>query len=452
MGLFWIGNVRQLYNRPCYDDITKIITARVVTHALVIGTPGIGKTLFLQAFLVHLARQARKDGRDVPSIHYLYERGKYDIARLSFLPDGSVVDISGMKGLPRPDYVLSDSVYISMTNAKILTVLVASDQETNYNTFLKRVDEAGEAGEVCLVPLFSFDELRAIRPDMNIRISTFRNDVFGGSARRFVGTKRRSMSVLPIVYDVLTEVFPDIKSDYPNEWTQVATEITGQLTFKGSRKGVPGSLSNAGIEAVVNSMMIHRSNGTTIWASKFMEWLASAMYDERTPTIYNELKRIFGSGGYGNAFESTGHRRLIKSTLPFRLKPLLDLSSKNISKPEFGSAAFNLPLVRFKVVSEIGDLPDGTYGLAMDTNLGGCDAIIQPNTLIEFTTTPKKHKASLEMISKIRAQLHGDPSDHRIIFVIPLENVKTFMYHADLANIQQLSAWTNLQSSVRNSS
>ena len=54
----WVGDIEELYNRECYDDITTQLSN--LTRVLVYGTPGVGKTLYLQAFLVNLVRQARE--------------------------------------------------------------------------------------------------------------------------------------------------------------------------------------------------------------------------------------------------------------------------------------------------------------------------------------------------------------------------------------------------------
>ena len=70
-GILWIGNVTTFYNRECYDQITQNIFDGKFTHALILGTPGIGKTMFLQRLLVELVRRARSKGEDPPSIHYL---------------------------------------------------------------------------------------------------------------------------------------------------------------------------------------------------------------------------------------------------------------------------------------------------------------------------------------------------------------------------------------------
>ena len=44
----------------------------------------------------------------------------------------------------------------------------------------------------------------------------------------------------------------------------------------------------------------------------------------------------------------------------------------------------------------------------------------------------------MEQLSNIRAKLRAPPEDHRIIFIIPLKNIKTFRYHSKLHGIRQL--------------
>ena len=426
-GIKWIGRVQELYNRPCYDAITKEVSVSSVTHALITGTPGIGKTLYLQILLVHLFRRAKEEGRDIPTIHYVYG-DKKKVVTLSFLPDGSVVDISGILQPPHPDYLLSDSVDLEVPTGKILNLEVASDKESNYNTFQKRVDEAGKMGLSLSMPVFSIDELRSIqRADMNDFCADFRHDIFGGSARNFLSEQRRSYSVLPFVDETLTLLFPDVKDTHYDEWDSVARQVSSQLT----KKAVTDK------HATVNSMMWHmQPDGSKVWASKFMEWLAAAIIDNRVADIVEELELVIGNGGVGSLFEAVGHRKLLRSTVRFRLKPLS--ASLPPTKPAFEVARFNLPLVRFKTVDDIGNLPDRSYGLPMDDNFPIIDAVIQPDTLLQFTTSPEQHKGSLLQLADIRAQLRASPNEHRIIFVVPLKNIARFRYHRKLEGIRQL--------------
>ena len=71
----WIGGVRTFYNRECYDDICNSMNSKRLV--LVKGTPGIGKTMFLQRlsfWLILLKINAKatteKEGKlfDLPTI------------------------------------------------------------------------------------------------------------------------------------------------------------------------------------------------------------------------------------------------------------------------------------------------------------------------------------------------------------------------------------------------
>ena len=205
-GIKWIGGVQELYNRPCYDEITEDILS--LTHALVIGTPGIGKTLYLQVLLVHLARRAQAEGRATPTIHYLYEAWK-EVVTLSFLSDGSVIDITDVGRVPAPEYLLSDCVDLSKPSGTVLNFEVASEKSRNYKEFEKRIGEPGcLRGETIIMPLWSFDELTCIRPDtMDLKLAQFRYHVYGGIAQSFMFSNHITCRVLPVVKDTMNMVF-----------------------------------------------------------------------------------------------------------------------------------------------------------------------------------------------------------------------------------------------------
>jgi len=421
-GLAWIGGVQDLYNRPCYDIITADISS--VTRALVIGTPGIGKTLYLQVFLVHLARKAIRESRPPPSITYVYAKDG-NRAKYSFLPDGSVVDISSVPGMPNPDYELSDSIDLSMPSGKTLSLLVASDKEVNYNDFWKRIKEA-KFGRKLIMPLFSFEELRIIAPSMDQQVAQFRHDVFGGSARNFVFGDAVSTLVLPIVEDVLSQLFRDLKASNTAPWDVAARQVSDEL----QRRSADSSLST------VNSMMWHmQADGSKNWASKVMQMLAGEICEGREMAIATALEQMVGKSGMGNAFECLGHRKLTQSTVLFLLKPLLE--NLQDEKPDFEWANFSLPIVAFRRVDEIANLPVGTYGLPMIPNFPISDAILQPDTLLQFTTS-LKHRGSIENLNLQRAELaEKNRAKHKFVFVVPKENVRAFRYQAGLGDIRQ---------------
>ena len=416
-GIKWIGGVQELYNRPCYDDITEDISS--LTHALVKGTPGIGKTLYLQVLLVHLARRAKAEGQTLPSIYYKY----YDddkVVTLSFLSDGSVIDITDVGRVPNPEYLLSDSVDLSKPSGTVLNLEVASDKSRNYNDFEKRIGEPGALrGETIIMPLWSLDELLCIRPDsMRRELAEFRYHIYGGSARNFMFLKHVRSRVLPVVEDTMNLVFryANLSDMYPDEWSNTARHISARLM----------SEDDANSPSTLNSMLQHLLPiNKKIWASTFMELLAGAIFEDRSNDIAGELRRIIRSSGDGNLFESLGHRKLLKSQVPFTLKPLLNPLPND--KPVFPSAQFNLSAIMFNTIAEITRLPDGTYGLPVTGNFPLVDAIVQPNMMIQFTISPTGHTGSVKNLPDICAGLHEkDLTKVKIVFVIPKDNAATF--------------------------
>jgi hypothetical protein len=418
-GIKWIGGIQELYNRPCYDEVTKNISA--LTHALVIGTPGIGKTLYLQVLLVHLFTRAKARGRATPTIHYTYAMQK-KIVTLSFLSDGSVIDITDAGRVPAPEYLLSDSVDLSTPYGTVLNIEVASDKARNYNDFEKRIGEPGALrGKTIIMPLWSFDELTCIRPDtMDLELAQFRYHIYGGSARNFMFLKHVTCRVLPVVEDTMNLVFRYAKIDelYPDEWSNIARHISARLRSEDD--------ANSANPSTLNSMLQHLfQDRTKIWASKFMELLAGAIFEDRSNDIGVELSRLIRSSGKGYLFESLGHRKLLKSQIPFTLKPLLNPLPDD--KPVFPSAQFNLSVILFNTIAEISCLPDGTYGLPMTDNFPLLDAIVQPNMLIQFTISPTWHDGSVKNLPDICAGLHEkDLTKVKMVFVIPKNSVATF--------------------------
>ena len=418
-GIKWIGGVQELFNRPCYDEITEDISS--LTHALVIGTPGIGKTLYLQVLLVHLFMRAKEEGRDIPTIHYVYE-AKKKVVTLSFLSDGSVIDITNVGRVPDPEYLLSDSVDLNKPSGTVLNLEVASDKPRNYNEFQKRIGEPGALrGETIIMPLWSLDELLCIRPaSMRRELAEFRYHIYGGSARNFMFFNHVRNRVLPVVEDTMNLVFryANLSDMYPDDWSNTARHISARLTGEFD--------ANSANPSTLNSMLQHLlPNGEKIWASKFMELLAGAIFEDRSNDIAEELRRIIRSSGEGNLFESLGHRKLLKSLVPFTLKPLLNPLPND--KPAFPSAQFNLSAVLFNTIAEITHLPDGTYGLPVTGNFPLVDAIVQPNMMIQFTISPTGHTGSVKNLPDICAGLHEkDLTKVKFVFVIPKDNVASF--------------------------
>ena len=485
----WIGNIDKLYNRPCYDKITEDILSLGLTRAIIFGSTGIGKSLYLQTVLVALAQLGQAENRALPSIYY--QQHRYEkVEVFSFLCDGTVVNISDELCPPPPDYLLTDGVDVSHPDGKILTLVVSGTD--GCNTFVKRVEEAGNKGGEFIMPVFAYDELRnaKVNSDIDDQYAAFRYAVFGGNARNFIALRDRShFTVLPEVSETLSLLFSDIKQQRPEEWDAVARQISTTLMI------LPNSC--------VSDMMWHMGPGGGYkWASKFMEWLArvivlSPSIDTVEPA--RQLDRILRSNGRGFGFESICHLELLKRAGPLILKPFFPPGLMPDTKPIFPKLYLRpTELVRVETVGDIATLPDGVYGLPMTSPMPPypptsvpasippsllpamitttsptttthvtsppassafpplhlslypafpADLIIQPDTLVQFVHHPTTHKGSVQDITHLRTHLRAPASEHRLIFVIPLANVETFLYQEDLPDIRQYLTSPELQAS-----
>ena len=424
-----MGDITHFYNRPCYDDL--ISSFPFLKFVLVKGTPGIGKTLFLQRVLVQLVWNAKIGGK-FPGIHYMrYSNGEKEV--FSFLSDGSVCDITGIASEKHLDteYLLSDSVDISNPYGTVLNLEVASDKDPNYNHFAKRIREKfGGNGLIKIMPLFTFEELLCIKPpDMTPELAQLRYDVYGGSARNFMSITDIEGSAITIVEDEMNRFFGEsVAISYPKAWQCIINDVSSLLRVKNDL----GKLNN-----LFNSMMQHTFPGDKKeWASPFMHLLAAAITDKRDICIYNDLKEHIGNSGLGVYFKSLGHRKLWNSKNLYMLKPLLKTISS--SKPHFPNEInFAYPVTILRNIKDIGSLENERYGFPVFSNFPLVDAIVQPNTLIQFTISPEVHKGACERIEEIRSQLRGNRELHRMVFVVPQTSKNTFRYQKGLGDIQQ---------------
>lgn len=154
--------------------------------------------------------------------------------------------------------------------------------------------------------------------------------------------------------------------------------------------------------------------------------------------LRSSLKAFLGESFYGTCFEALGHLKLTRNKQVYSAKPLV--GKKRPREFDFDNLAivFNLPVMILRSIRDIAALPVGTYGLPLFGNFPLVDAIIQPNMLIQFTTSPNKHKGAVDKLSQIRAQLlEKDESKHKMLFVVPKENLTTFEFQEDLSTIHQ---------------
>ena len=428
----WIGDVSIFYNRECYDDLCSAIYSMGLGPArklvLIKGTPGIGKTMFLQRLLVDIVERHRPGIGDInskfPTINYITRKaGGVETFRLH--ADGSVT----LADHDNVDYELSDGVDIEHPHGDFLTLEVASDKDCNYNSFSKRVIEAMNNGLETFMPLCTLVELSAMCPLVSPAQCQFGYDVFGGSARNFKSvvypSNPRQFAAIGCVSQAMTWFF-DSEQVLEQNWNSVLHRICAEMGKSSDQRYL-----------VVNSLFRHRDGtGNSVWASKFMEFLASVILNKKEVSMYEEIKRIAGESGLGIMFENIAHSQLTCSDIDFDLEPLHKRNSKNVTRDAI-SMNFHKPVLHLRSIDDIRFLLPGQYGLPITSNFPLVNAIIQPNILLQMTVSPENHKGAVDKLSSIREKLTGAPSEHMMIFVVPRKNLKTFKYQEDLDGISQ---------------
>mmetsp|Transcript_9468 Transcript_9468/g.8470 ORF Transcript_9468/g.8470 Transcript_9468/m.8470 type:complete len:252 (+) Transcript_9468:140-895(+) len=190
----------------------------------------------------------------------------------------------------------------------------------------------------------------------------------------------------------------------------------------------------------INSIMKQlTATNKYIWASKFIEILASIIISKRNDEMSIKLKSVFiNSFSSGNPIESLGHYNLTHSHANYMLRPLDSTDSPEYLKTNQLSMNFNLPIKLIREFNDIDSLSNGYYGLLTTNNSPMIDAVIQPNMLLQFKVPPYNHKGNSEKLNEIRHHLNEkDYSKHMIVFIIPYDNIYSFKYQHDLSDINQ---------------
>ena len=279
-----------------------------------------------------------------------------------------------------------------------------------------------------MMPLCTLQELMSMKSYISIGEGQFFYDVFGGSARNF-GCKTETV-IQPVEFvekDMLWFFGDEYKTMYPTAWNSAKAEISKQF-----RKSKDKNIN------VLNSLMMHRDDGmVSIWASKFMEVLASTIYEEKEISMYEEVKKLAGKGGFGNVFELIAHRKLSSCSEDFEMIPLHKKGARNVSR-EPVSFNFHQPVVQLRSVEDIGKLPQHCYGLPVVSNFPLIDSVVPPAALLQMTVSEENHKGAVNQLENIRAQLpEEDKTKHMMIFVVPQKNITKFKYQENLSSIKQ---------------
>ena len=420
--------------RDCYVTLADKLLDDVTSIALILGIKGIGKTIFLNYLIVRIIEKFRALNQALPDIVYTWKPDEIKRVLFSAGNGASVLHYSS----PAP-YYLSDSVDIGDASLGTRLLLeVTSPDASNYRSLIDRLAEGSVGAYNYHMPAWSFDELLFVNPD--ISEARFLFNVFGGCARYFKPVGQERDRVDDYIQRNAEWFFgPDLEMERPFVWRWALDAIRTRIDKIAASSG--GSLATPDIVAISSlfrdpHIQIPGTNTyTTGYTSRFLQFLAGCMEDEADATLWNSLKGIFGASGQGNAFESIGHKTLVRTEQPFIATNLKGKKVRN--HRTFEGSFFQMPRKLFRDVKDIKGLKDGQYGIPLACNFALVDAVVQPNTLLQFTTAETHGKPSDEEKYKtLRKQLHGKKDTHKLIFIVKKERMDKFKPSGIPADLQ----------------
>ena len=419
----WLDNVNQLYVRPCYISLKHKIIHNELRSVLLLGTPGIGKSLFLRWLLVTLAREKLETAPE-PHLSFRVRFADKDY----YCSTESVLVKHFNANLPRPDYYFSDSHDILEYHlSSKLTILVSSDDQEHHKTWKKKVEadtrlvngQIVGCGDVLNMPIFDWTEIQKITPNMDDNVRQFRFDVVNGIARRFLssGTFTGDPTIEEIIGNELDEFFADSPFAKSTNW-QI------QRTWAINTIGSPLLLcidpkqSNLVFNSLFKCIIV---NGNTFkslgksWTSLFLKHLAAKITNDQAIDQLSQIRAIFQNCGSGYLFEYTAHRKLSKSNHDYLV---FDMGEKKVKSLKMRVSR----VVLIRTIDDIAKLKTNEYGLPTISNFPLVDAIYN-NILINYTIA-EHHSGAVNQLSDIKDKINAE--NYYLLFVVPIDIISKF--------------------------
>jgi len=439
-----------LFIRECYGTTKHFIEDNKLTKALIIGTPGIGKTLFIFWFMREIVSVAKAENLRVPTSTptFVYSNRLEEKYYFHIDNDAAVVNI--YDGTTVPDYFISDTVPNSSFSSLLLNLHVSSvhDKASDqfYNTF-------NDFGKTITFPTCSYDEFQQVdglfsedNQCTNSNELQFKYDIFGGSLR-LLRTRVNDIAneeIHKFVSDELLFYFGDVyvSNLYPprrrpqqvlllDAYKTVYINASKVITYKLCSR-IEGADDRLNASTTFRSLFKHRifvgfdERGDLVWndgfASGFMKSLAGAIIQRENLNIYAELKSLVQAGGMGCLFERQAHEEIYNNLKNNKKYCLVDLKGrKNIYLEQ--------PITRKVLIRRVEDivkLLPTDYGLPVISNFPLVDAIIQPKYMIQATES-SSHIGAITQLTSIRNQLLERNHDMQaMVFVLSEKNYTKF--------------------------
>eukprot|EP01039_Chlorochromonas_danica_P007702 gene7704-8509_t len=374
----WTKDVNELYVRKCYKQALLELEGKRM--AIVEGTPGIGKSLFIFYFMYEKVRLAVQNHKKIPTFVIGSPAKKYF---LHVDDQGKGVVQSPPPSEIMPDFLITDTIADSEPLFNIQYLHVSSINNENVLDVRKLMDTQKEEN-ILYFPGFSYDEFVESDCDgsRDLVDKNFIYDVFGGNLRNLRSANKENKRYPKDIYDVVQAEMNSFFGGYEvanvpeSTWVNTAKALARKLQNPNEGIKMTGEVDPSTIS---RSVIIHWTpceedpNGWHDFpASKFMRHLAGHICDTTKMDALSRLRDAIGPSGAGFVHEHDAHQfRLtyLKKEPGFKIWSLHAQAAKLLCLP------INR-VVRIRTVDDIKLLREGDYGLPTVSNFPFVDAVI----------------------------------------------------------------------------
>ena len=485
----WSAGTFLLFERNVYTLAYEHIKNNGYDQVLILGTSGIGKSLFVLWYIYKLVCESDSP----PSIAYQDREGSVYYLK----SENGVHSVYDYHDYYKMNPMLVVDCYISDTssppdlnrsNSKF-RMHVTSDNNSQYQDFQKEISNNSISvegktvvkGKSFHMDVFSEDEALHLG---NIRQLTSGKAnlgklVFGGSARHICSCDSEVLNseIAQFVEEHMKQYFLDVMFEGELVANHAAfVSIVHVVSNVLVRQGALHSAETIAFNSMFRHKKVVKAFELTeeIWASDFMKWLAGSILDHRNKNLLQELRGIFDRNNcaFGIAFERNGHVNVYEN-----LKNGGTYYLKHLTEPLLNIVELKVALQRRVLIRTISDLTAliaGDYGKAIIPNYPEVDAVIKVRDAVfneAFGSGRKKkvrslatkglvvylqytagitHKGKVNSVNNLadmKAHLGGDDNDYVLVFVLDEINFPLFKQQDKLGNISQYKMHHNVTAS-----
>jgi hypothetical protein len=440
---FWRPNTKRLLERSEYLTFLKCILSREREFNVffVIGTPGIGKSLFGLWLMYALTEDMMATEQRRPTFVYKTLDGDVflntDGQATTTIPNDEI-DFVISDSCPRCSVEYRKYIHISSIGSQYL-----DDVKTSFKDVPLKLELPMDvfSYEECLMLKHCYGNQFLPRNDGELNAIYL---IFGGIARRFtsmVYSYRPGVRYYNMVFDELRELF--------NDQTDVVVgksflELCANIISNDLEKG-----RDVKHRVVMSSMFIHQKMDSeqkqmkNSPASVFMEILARRIREDADETIQKALVAVIGSAGMGFSFEYLSHNLIfsnLKNRLSYNLESLPAEGSKKKNKKNenkiIDDQVLQLNQIQKRFIGSIDDLRSlqpGDYAILWIPNFPLVDAVIVPPDDCDISavillqmTIGKTHQGATNKLVEIQEKLSHLSEDIWMVYILDNQNYDPF--------------------------